>query len=45
MPETCVCGHQADEHDAAGECMAPACPCLSFELDPETQTAPEVEWT
>lgn len=43
--ETCVCGHQADEHDTSGECQAPDCPCWAIELDPESQTAPEVDWT
>lgn len=47
--ETCVCGHTADEHDVdisdvLGECRSPECQCTEFLLDPDTQTAPEVEW-
>jgi hypothetical protein len=44
LNDLCVCGHMADEHDELGDCQAPDCQCMGFELDPDLQTAPEVEF-
>lgn len=41
---SCVCGHDEDDHDAAG-CLGPAngrfCPCTEFALPAESTDGPE----